>query len=143
MTDLDTTALRRALKPPGDAWAASARADPAPAAWAQVDVTSIMTQGRRVRRHRRLAAVAGGLGALAVLAGTASAIAGLTAAPSAPGQPVGPARPATHGLATPGPHHPRPAQPVPAPSRPPVPSGRTARGLPVAPAPAATTRAPA
>src|SRR6185437_10892892 len=117
MTDLDTTALRRALKPPGDPWAPGTDAGSAPVAWAPVDVTSIMTRGRRVRRHRRLAAVAGGLGALAVLAGTATAIAGLTAAPSAPGPPAGPARPATHGLATPGPHHPRPAQPVPAPSR--------------------------
>ena len=66
MTDLDTTALRRALKPPGDPWAPGASAGSAPAGWAPADVTSIMTRGRRVRRRRRLAAVAGGLGAVAV-----------------------------------------------------------------------------
>jgi hypothetical protein len=101
MTDLDTAALRQALRAPGD-----------PAA--PVDVTQLMTRGRKLRSRRRLAAVAGGLGAVAVLAGTATAIANLTAAPPAPGQPVGPAqhRPAEH----------RPAQRSPAGHPPPRPA---------------------
>jgi hypothetical protein len=107
MTDLDTAALRQALRAPGD-----------PAA--PVDVTQIMTRGRKLRTRRRLAAVAGGLGAVAVLAGTATAIAGLTAAPPAPGQPVGPARhgPAQHRSA---PHRPTPGQNSPSGHRPPRP----------------------
>jgi hypothetical protein len=103
MTDLDSAALRQALKAPGD-----------PAA--PVDVSKIMTRGRKLRTRRRLAAVAGGLGVAAVLAGTATAIANLTAAPPAPGQPVGPAQ---HGPARPGPAEHRPTEhqpPRPAPS---------------------------
>ena len=93
MTDLDTQLLRQALRAPRDP------GDP-------VDVTLIMSRGRRLRRRRRLAAVAGGLCAVAVLAGTATAIATLTGTPSTAGQPVGPAQhqPAKHQLG-PSPQH--------------------------------------
>jgi hypothetical protein len=79
MTEFDTAALRQALRVPQDP------GDP-------VDVSQIMTRGRRLRNRRRLAAVAGTVCAVALLAGTASAIADLTAAPSQRVQPVGPAR---------------------------------------------------
>ena len=77
MTDLDTTALRKALRAPGDPGDL-------------VDVTQLMARGRRLRARRRLAAAAGALCAVAALAGTATAIGNLAAAPSAPGQPAAP-----------------------------------------------------
>jgi hypothetical protein len=57
MTHLDTTTLRRALKAPRDP------GDP-------VDVTQLMSRGRRLRWRRRLTAVAGGICAVAILAGS-------------------------------------------------------------------------
>ena len=101
MTDLDTTALRLALKAPGDP------GDP-------VDVTQIMTRGRQLRRRRRRAAVAGGICAVAILAGAGTAVANLTAAPpprTSPSAPhsngwPGSARqgPAAHARALPAAH---------------------------------------
>ena len=109
MTDLDTAALRQALRAAGDP------ADP-------VDVTQLMTRGRKLRTRRRLAAVVGGLGAVAVLAGTATAIANLTAAPP-PGQPVSPAQhgPARHRPAPSSPSGHQPPRPVPTRHRAPAP----------------------
>src|ERR1700722_17051095 len=62
MTDLDRATLRMALKSPGD------QGDP-------VDVTQIMTRGRRLRARRRLAAVAWAACAVAILTGAGTAIA--------------------------------------------------------------------
>ena len=114
MTDLDTTTLRLALKAPGD-----------PSA--PVDVTQIMTRGRRLRRRRRSAAVAGGICAVAILAGAGTAVASLTAEPSVPSLPAGPAQ-----------HRPtegRPPTPVPSPRHTSRPGVSPAAGLPAAPVP--------
>ncbi|HEY7278257.1 MAG TPA: hypothetical protein VH594_19975 [Trebonia sp.] len=132
MTDLDTAALRQALRAPGDP------ADP-------VDVTQLMTRGRKLRTRRRLAAVVGGLGAVAVLAGTATAIASLTAAPP-PGQPVSPAQhgPAQHRPAPSSPSGQQPPRPVPTRHRAPAPvvgptTDRPATATPATPATSATS----
>jgi hypothetical protein len=112
MTELDTTALRQALRAsqdPGDL----------------VDVTKIMTRGRRLRNRRRLAAVAGTVCAVALLAGTASAIADRTAGPSQRVQPVGPAREQS-------------LQPTPAGRHAPHPVTRPTADLPATPVPLAT-----
>jgi hypothetical protein len=125
MTDLDTAALRQALRAPGDP------ADP-------VDVTQIMTRGHKLRARRRLAAVAGGLSVVAVLAGTATAIANVTAAPPAPGQPVGPAQhgPAPHRPAQHSPSGPQPPRPVPTLHRAPAPVVVPTSGPPATATPA-------
>jgi hypothetical protein len=114
MTELDTQALRQALKAP---------MDPA----APVDVTQIMARGRRLRNRRRLAAVAGALCAIAPLPGTGTAIANLSAAPSPRVQPAGPAghRPAQHQ-----------SPPVESPT--PHPVGRPTPHVPATPVPIAT-----
>ncbi|HEY1819355.1 MAG TPA: hypothetical protein VGG83_05460 [Trebonia sp.] len=111
MTELDTKALRQALKAPHDP------GDP-------VDVTRLMTRGRRLRHRRRLAAVAGAICAVALLAGTATAIADHTAAPSPSVRPVSPAR----------------LQPPPSPARhrAPLPVGRPTTGQPATPVPVPT-----
>ena len=109
MTDLDRATLRMALKSAGD------QGDP-------VDVTQIMTRGRRLRARRRLAAVAGAACAVAILAGAGTAIASRAAAPSAPVRPAGPAG---HG---PGPASGRPPRPVPEPRRTPPMRWRCATG---------------
>jgi hypothetical protein len=111
VTELDTKALRQALKAPHDP------GDP-------VDVTQLMTRGRRLRHRRRLAAVAGAICAVALLAGTATAVADQTTAPSPSVRPVSPAR----------------LQPPPSPAhhRAPLPVGRPTTDQPAAPVPVPT-----
>ena len=120
MNDLDTRALRQALRTP---------ADPDFAAGAQVDVTRIMARGRRLRQRRRLAVVAGGLCAVAVLGGAATAIANVTDASSGGLQPAGPVRPG-----------PAVQQPSPS-SRIPLPSPQRRNGG-ITPTPSATATPP-
>jgi hypothetical protein len=118
VTELDTKALRQALKAPHDP------GDP-------VDVTQLMTRGRRLRHRRRLAAVAGAICAVALLAGTATAIADQATAPSPSVRPVSPARlqpppsPVGHRASLPvgRPTTDQPATPVPIPTGPvPIPT---------------------
>jgi hypothetical protein len=108
MTDLDTRALRRALRTPEDV------AD-------TVDVAAIVRRGRALRRRRRLAAAAGGACAAAALFGALTAITHVTRPATAPAH-----YPAVSGQTTPGP-----------PARRPLPSA-SRHAVAVTPAPRST-----
>ncbi len=107
MTELDTRALRRALRPPEEA------ADP-------VDVAVIIGRGRLLRRRRRGLAVAGGACVVALVLGSVTAVTHRSGSgPAGPG-----VRPAVSG-------RPAPAQPSPDPS--PHPSLRASSPPPARP----------